>query len=58
MPDELIHAPWLARPLDLAAAGVTLGSDYPRPVVQHDEARLQTLQRYAVVKAAAVKTQR
>ena len=53
LPDALIHAPWLARPLDLAAAGVTLGSSYPLPVVQHDEARLRTLQRYAVVKAPA-----
>ena len=58
LPDKLIHAPWLARPLDLAAAGVSLGSNYPQPVVQHDEARLRTLQRYAVVKAAAVKTRR
>ncbi len=58
LPDKLIHAPWLARPLDLAAAGVTIGGNYPQPVVQLDEARQLTLQRYAVVKAAAVKTQR
>jgi deoxyribodipyrimidine photo-lyase len=38
LPDKLIHAPWLARPVDLAAAGVSLGRDYPQPVV-HDEAR-------------------
>ena len=53
LPDRLIHAPWLARPLDLAAAGVELGRDYPLPVVQHDEARLKTLARYAVVKGRA-----
>jgi len=28
LPDKLIHAPWLARPVDLAAAGVSLGSNY------------------------------
>jgi deoxyribodipyrimidine photo-lyase len=50
LPGKLIHAPWLARPVDLAAAGVTLGVDYPLPVVAHDQARTRTLQRYAVVK--------
>jgi len=52
LPDKLIHAPWLARPLDLAAANLKLGSDYPMPVVDHAVAREKTLQRYAVVKAA------
>jgi len=51
LPDKLIHAPWLARPLELQAAGVELGRDYPRPVVDHALARDQTLQRYAVVKS-------
>jgi deoxyribodipyrimidine photo-lyase len=37
----------------MAAAGVTLGKDYPLPVVAHDEARQKTLQRYAVVKKPA-----
>ena len=50
LPDELIHAPWLARPVDLAAAGVELGRDYPAPIVDHAEARAKTLARYAVVK--------
>lgn len=52
LPDKLIHAPWLARPVDLAAAGLTLGTDYPLPVVDHATARDETLRRYAVVKAA------
>ena len=52
LPDKLIHAPWLARPLDLASAGIELGRDYPLPVVAHDEARLRTLERYSVVKKA------
>jgi deoxyribodipyrimidine photo-lyase len=45
-----IHAPWKLGALELAAAGVELGKDYPRPVVDHAEARALTLQRYAVVK--------
>ena len=52
LPDAAIHAPWAARPVDLAAAGLQLGRDYPEPVVQHDLARARTLERYAVVKAA------
>lgn len=45
-----IHAPWLVDSDTLADAGIKLGVDYPRPLVQHDEARKQTLARYAVVK--------
>jgi deoxyribodipyrimidine photo-lyase len=45
-----IHAPWEAKPLTLQAAGITLGKDYPLPVVNHAEAREKTLARYAVVK--------
>jgi deoxyribodipyrimidine photo-lyase len=50
LPDKLIHAPWLARPVDLVDAGVSLGSTYPLPVVDHAAAREKTLARYAVVK--------
>jgi deoxyribodipyrimidine photo-lyase len=52
LPDKLIHAPWLARPVDLAAANVSLGRDYPQPVLMHDEARARTLKRFGVVKTA------
>lgn len=48
-----IHAPWLARPLELQEAGIVLGRDYPQPIVHHEEARLRTLARYEVVKAGA-----
>ena len=37
-------------PIELEAAGVELGRDYPRPIVDHAEARAKTLQRYSVVK--------
>jgi deoxyribodipyrimidine photo-lyase len=52
LPDKLIHAPWLMRQVDLQACGVSLGVEYPQPVVAHDEARARTLERYAVVKSA------
>ncbi|MEI8268101.1 MAG: deoxyribodipyrimidine photo-lyase [Betaproteobacteria bacterium] len=53
LPDAAVHAPWQARPVDLAGAGIVLGRDYPLPIVQHDQARLRTLERYAVVKQPA-----
>ena len=45
-----IHAPWECAPLDLLAAGVTLGADYPEPIIDHAVARERTLSAYAVVK--------
>ncbi|RMA60782.1 deoxyribodipyrimidine photo-lyase [Acidovorax sp. 100] len=53
LPTKALHAPWLARPLELQEAGVRLGDTYPLPVVEHDAARQRTLERYAVVKTAA-----
>ncbi|MFC4160593.1 cryptochrome/photolyase family protein [Chitinimonas lacunae] len=34
-----LHAPWLAKPVDRAAAGVRLGQDYPFPLVDHARQR-------------------
>lgn len=48
-----IHAPWMAPPALLRAAGIALGKDYPNPIVMHDETRKRTLARYAVVTQAA-----
>jgi deoxyribodipyrimidine photo-lyase len=48
--DSGIHAPWTAKPLELEAAGLRLGENYPKPIVDHAEARERTLQRYEVVK--------
>ena len=53
LPDKLIHAPWQARPVDLAAAGVRLGVDYPEPIVDHAEARARTLARFEAVRQAS-----
>ncbi|MBA5607656.1 deoxyribodipyrimidine photo-lyase [Duganella sp. FT3S] len=51
--DKEIHAPWLLPPMLLAQKGITLGRDYPAPLVRHDAARERTLARYAVVKTPA-----
>jgi len=45
-----IHAPWKAGHIELEAAGVLLGRNYPEPIVDHDQARKNTLVRYSVVK--------
>ena len=48
--DAQIHAPWLASPIELEAAGVVLGRDYPQPLVDHETARQKTLARYSAVR--------
>lgn len=47
-----IHAPWQAAPLDLAAAGITLGVDYPDPLVDHAMARERALAAYREARGA------
>jgi len=42
-----IHAPW-AHPKALSEVGITLGVDYPEPIVDHAEARQRTLAAYSV----------
>jgi deoxyribodipyrimidine photo-lyase len=43
LPAKFIHSPWLAPASILAAAGVTIGGNYPAPVVDHAEARTRFL---------------
>jgi deoxyribodipyrimidine photo-lyase len=38
-----IHEPWNAPPLELKAAGVELGENYPEPIVDHAQARVRAL---------------
>ena len=52
MPKKWLHAPWTAPKEVLAAAGVRLGHDYPRPIVDHSEARLRALEALKQVSAA------
>ena len=53
LPTAALHAPWLAKPLELQEAGVVIGKTYPAPIVDHAQARDKTLARYAVVKKKA-----
>ena len=50
LPAPAIHSPWEAHPAVLVAAGVTLGVDYPWPLVDHAEARAATLAAYEAAK--------
>jgi deoxyribodipyrimidine photo-lyase len=50
LPDELLHAPWQAGPIELAAAGIELGRDYPRPIVEHGFARHRALRALQEIK--------
>ena len=51
LPTKALHAPWLASTETLQAAGIKLGATYPHPIVDHAQARLTTLERYAVVRS-------
>jgi deoxyribodipyrimidine photo-lyase len=44
---KLIHQPWDATPMELAAAGIALGKTYPEPIVDHKAARARALAAYA-----------
>ncbi|MFN4343252.1 MAG: cryptochrome/photolyase family protein [Azonexus sp.] len=50
VPNRYIHAPWRMGHLEQEAIGVVIGRDYPGPIVDHAQAREETLARYAVVK--------
>ena len=51
LPDAHLNAPWEAPASVLSAAGVSLGQTYPRPMVDHREARAAALAGYEHVKA-------
>jgi deoxyribodipyrimidine photo-lyase len=44
LPDRWLHAPWTAPGAVLADAGISLGRDYPRPIVDHGDARAWALE--------------
>ena len=43
LPDTFIHEPWRAPDAVLRSAGVVLGETYPRPIVDHGQARRRYL---------------
>ena len=50
LPSNWIHRPWEAPENVLQDAGVRLGTDYPRPVVDHAEGRRRALEAYEYFK--------
>jgi deoxyribodipyrimidine photo-lyase len=50
LPDRWIHRPFDAPGDVLAAAGVTIGTTYPVPLVSHAEARARALAAYAAIR--------
>jgi deoxyribodipyrimidine photo-lyase len=51
LPAKVIHAPWTADKAILSACGVTLGLDYPHPIVDHGVARQRALDAYQSLKS-------
>jgi deoxyribodipyrimidine photo-lyase len=45
-----IHQPWIATPLELKNAGITLGKDYPLPIVDHKVGRERALKAYTTIR--------
>jgi deoxyribodipyrimidine photo-lyase len=50
LPDRSVHKPWEAGADALDKAGIKLGQTYPRPIVDHGEARKRALAAYEKVK--------
>ncbi|MCX8133293.1 MAG: DNA photolyase family protein [Roseococcus sp.] len=53
LPDRFLHRPWEAPEAVLRGAGVVLGRDYPRPVVEHAAGRARALAAYAALRGPA-----
>ena len=53
LPDQYIHCPWRMSAAQQAACGVIVGRHTPEPLVEHELARQQTLERYKVIKRGA-----
>jgi len=50
LPDRFIHRPWEAMPIELRSAGLVLGRNYPRPIVDHAAARERALAAYRAMR--------
>jgi len=50
LPNERIHSPWEASQNELAEAGVILGREYPRPIIDHREGRNRALAAFEEMK--------
>ena len=47
---KFIHEPWTMTADEQRAAGITIGRDYPAPIVEHAAARKRTLEIYAAAR--------
>jgi deoxyribodipyrimidine photo-lyase len=56
LPNTILHAPFEADEQTLAAAGVRLGENYPRPIIDLDSARLAALEGYKRVRERTMST--
>ena len=52
LPDKFIHAPFKADDETLKAAGIVLGKNYPKPIVDHDAARKAAMEGYKATKTS------
>jgi deoxyribodipyrimidine photo-lyase len=50
LPTNHLHKPWEASFIELKAAGVTLGQNYPHSIVDHAEARDRALRAFSSMK--------
>ncbi|MEM1143050.1 MAG: deoxyribodipyrimidine photo-lyase [Pseudomonadota bacterium] len=50
LPDKFLHKPWETPPMILEEAGISLGDDYPHPLVDHKQARQSALDAYETIK--------
>ncbi|MCM8594427.1 deoxyribodipyrimidine photo-lyase [Accumulibacter sp.] len=53
VPDRFIHAPWRMSHAEQTGCGVVVGRDTPAPIVDHEQARRRTIERYAIVRRRA-----
>ena len=54
LPRKFLYSPWTAPELVLKEAGVELGQNYPRPIVDHKEARARALEAYETMKQGRI----
>jgi deoxyribodipyrimidine photo-lyase len=53
LPNKYIQQPWTAPDKVLNAAGIELGRDYPKPIVDHKQARERVLEAYKTARNSA-----
>lgn len=50
LPDSMIHTPWKAKDSLLDESGITIGNEYPEPIVDHSTARNEALAAFDSIK--------